>query len=102
MLAWRAHCHTHDAEALYVSHGLLKRRLAIMPYEKIQIIAVSRGPLQRGLALATILVDTAGAQPMGGIRMSHLDAGEADAGADRLHTAFLAARFALKAGGGRG
>jgi putative membrane protein len=102
MLAWRVHRHTRDAQALYVSHGLLKRRLAIMPYEKIQIIAVSRGPLQRGLALATILVDTAGAQPMRGLRMAHLDAGEADAGADRLHAAFLAARAALEAGGGRG
>jgi putative membrane protein len=102
MLAWRVHRHTEDADALYVSRGLLKRRLAIMPYEKTQIIAVSRGPLQRGLALATIAVDTAGAQPMRGLRIAHLDAREAGAGAERLHAAFLAARAALKAGGGHG
>ena len=63
MLRWRVHRHAQDADALYVSRGLLKRRLAIMPYEKTQIITVSRGPLQRGLALATIVVDTAGARP---------------------------------------
>jgi putative membrane protein len=102
MLHWRVHCHSADTDALYVSRGLLKRRLAILPYEKTQIIAVSRGPLQRGLALASIAVDTAGAPPMRGIRLVHLDSGEADAGADRLHAAFLAARAALKAGGGRG
>ncbi|MEA3012211.1 MAG: putative rane protein [Sphingomonadales bacterium] len=102
MLHWRVHRHSADADALYVSHGLLKRRLAILPYEKTQIIAVSRGPLQRGLALATIAVDTAGAQPMRGIRMAHLDSSEADAGADRLHAALLAARAALKAGGKSG
>lgn len=102
MLHWRVHRHSADTDALYVSRGLLKRRLAILPYEKTQIIAVSRGPLQRGLALATIAVDTAGAPHMRGIRMAHLDSGEADAGADRLHAAFLVARAALKAGGGRG
>jgi len=102
MLAWRVHRHTEDLDALYVSRGLLKRRLAIMPYEKAQIVAVSRGPLQRGLALATIAVDTAGAQPVRGIRMADLDATEADAGADRLHAAFRAARAALRAGGGHG
>ena len=72
----------------------------MMPYEKTQTIGVSRGPLQRGLRLATLIVDTAGAQPMRGIRMIDLDADEADAGADRLHAAFLAARAALKAGAG--
>jgi putative membrane protein len=102
VLHGRVHCHAADIDALYVSRGLLKRRLAILPYEKTQIIAVSRGPLQRGLALATLAVDAAGAPPMRGIRMAHLDAGEADAGADRLHAAFLAARAALKTGGRRG
>ena len=102
MLRWRVHRHAADIDALYVSRGLLKRRLAILPYEKTQIVAVSRGPLQRGLALATIAVDTAGAPPMRGIRMAHLDGREADAGADRLHAAFLAARAALKAGGRSG
>jgi len=102
MLHWRVHRHAQDAEALYVSHGLLKRRLAVMPYEKTQILAVSRGPLQRGLALATIIVDTAGAQPMRGIRIIDLDAKEADEGADRLHGAFLAARAARKAGAAYG
>ena len=52
---------------------------------------VSRCP-SRGLRLATLIVDTAGAQPMRGIRMIDLDQDEADAGADRLHAAFLAAR----------
>jgi putative membrane protein len=96
LLHWRVHRHAADADALYVSHGLLKRRLAVMPYGKTQILAVSRGPLQRGLRLATLIVDTAGAQPMRGIRMIDLDRDEADAGADRLHAAFLAARAARK------
>jgi putative membrane protein len=102
MLRWRVHRHAEDAGALYVGHGLLKRRLAVMPYEKTQTLAVSRGPLQRGLGLATIAVDTAGARPMRGIRMIDLEAMAAERGADRLHAAFLRARASIKAGAGHG
>jgi putative membrane protein len=95
-LRWRTHGHAEDARALYVTGGLLRRRLRIMPHEKVQTISVSRGPLQRRMRLATLLVDTAGASSTHPLRMADLDAAEADVKADRLYGAFLRARARLR------
>jgi putative membrane protein len=96
VLRWRTHGHAEDERALYVTGGLLRRRLRIMPHEKLQTISVSRGPLQRRMRLATLLVDTAGASSTHPLRMVDLDAAEADAKADRLYGAFLRARARLR------
>ncbi|HYN46103.1 MAG TPA: PH domain-containing protein [Allosphingosinicella sp.] len=96
-LRWRSHGHAADERALYVTGGLLRRRLRVLPYEKTQTISVSRGPVQRPLRLATLLVDTAGATAMHNVRMIDLDEKEAEAEADRLYRAFLAARALIKA-----
>lgn len=98
--SWRAHRHAEDLEALYVTRGLLKRRLSIMPYDKLQILSVSAGPLQRPLGLASLGVDTAGAPAMRGIRLVDLDASAAGLAAKRLYAAFLGARTRLKAASG--
>lgn len=98
VLRWRTHGHAEDARALYVTGGLLRRRLRIMPHEKVQTISVSRGPLQRRMRLATLLVDTAGASSTHPLRMVDLDAAEADVKADRLYGAFLRARALLRTG----
>jgi putative membrane protein len=95
-LRWRTHGHVEDARALYVTGGLTTRRLRIMPYEKLQTISVSRGPLQRRMRLATLLADTAGASSARPLQMVDLDAEEADVEADRLHGAFLRARALLR------
>lgn len=52
--------------AFVARDGLLTRRLAVVPYPRIQSIRVVQGPLQRLLRLATVHVDTAG-QTAGGL-----------------------------------
>ncbi len=96
VLRWRKHAYALGERALFVSGGLLKRRLWIVPFEKAQTISVSRSPLQRGLRLASVLVDTAGASAIRAPEMVDLDGGEADAMAARLLALFHAARARLR------
>lgn len=46
---------------LLVRHGLLVRRLAIVPYSRMQFVDVSAGPLERAFGLATVQLHTAAA-----------------------------------------
>ena len=91
-LRWRKHAYAIDERALFVTHGLLKRRLWIVPFERAQTISVARGPLQRPLRLASLLVDTAGASALNAPEIVDLDSGDADALADRLLALFYEAR----------
>ena len=99
-LRWRTHGHARDARAFYVMRGLLKRRLCLMPHEKIQTISVARGPIQRSLRLATLIADTAGAPAMRPLQMEDMDASAAEAEADALYAAFLRARALVRSGHG--
>jgi putative membrane protein len=92
LLHWRKHSHALDERALFVSRGLLARRLSIIPFERTQTISLWRGPLQRRLRLATLLVDTAGAPLMRSPEILDLDAGDAEALSDRLLALFYEAR----------
>ena len=94
LLHWRKHSHALDERALFVSRGLLSRRLSIVPFERAQTISVWRGPLQRRLRLATLLVDTAGAPLMRPPEIVDLDARHAQLLSDRLLSLFYAARAA--------
>jgi uncharacterized protein len=49
------------AEDLLVRHGLLVRRLSIVPYGRMQFVDVTAGPLERALGLATVQLHTAAA-----------------------------------------
>ncbi len=49
-----------DADLL-VRHGLLVRRLSVVPYARMQFVDVTAGPLQRLLGLATVSLHTAAA-----------------------------------------
>ncbi len=49
------------AEDLLVRHGLLVRRLSIVPYGRMQFVDVSAGPLERAFGLATVELHTAAA-----------------------------------------
>jgi putative membrane protein len=102
LLHWRKHSHALGERALFVSRGLLKRRLSIIPFERTQTISVWRGPLQRRLRLATLLVDTAGAPLMRPPEIVDLDSGEAEAMSDRLLSLFYQARARLSAGAQQG
>lgn len=46
---------------LLVRHGLLVRRLSIVPYARMQFVDVTAGPLERALGLATVALHTAAA-----------------------------------------
>ncbi|TDB69542.1 PH domain-containing protein [Micromonospora sp. KC723] len=46
---------------LLVRHGLLVRRLSIVPYARMQFVDVSAGPLERAFGLATVQLHTAAA-----------------------------------------
>jgi putative membrane protein len=48
-LTWLRAGHLLGEEALFVSGGLLTRRLWIVPYEKLQTLSTTRAPLQRAL-----------------------------------------------------
>jgi uncharacterized protein len=46
---------------LLIRHGLLVRRLSIVPYARMQFVDVSAGPLERLFGLATVELHTAAA-----------------------------------------
>ncbi|MPZ26862.1 MAG: PH domain-containing protein [Micromonosporaceae bacterium] len=46
---------------LLVRHGLLIRRLSIVPYARMQFVDVTAGPLERTFGLATVQLHTAAA-----------------------------------------
>jgi membrane protein YdbS with pleckstrin-like domain len=49
------------ADDLLVRHGLLIRRLSIVPYGRMQFVDVTAGPLERLFGLATVQLHTAAA-----------------------------------------
>jgi membrane protein YdbS with pleckstrin-like domain len=49
------------ADDLLVRHGLLIRRLSIVPYGRMQFVDVTAGPLERLFRLATVQLHTAAA-----------------------------------------
>ena len=53
--------YTERAEDLLVRHGLMVRRLSIVPYARMQFVDVSAGPLERAFGLATVELHTAAA-----------------------------------------
>lgn len=58
VLAWG---YAERERDLLVRHGLLIRRLSIVPYARMQFVDVSAGPLERALGLATVQLHTAAA-----------------------------------------
>jgi uncharacterized membrane protein YdbT with pleckstrin-like domain len=88
LLRWRKAAYALGDQALFVTGGLIRRRLWILPFERAQVIEVARGPVQRPLALASLRFDTAGAPAMDPPDIVDLD--EADA---RRLAADLLGRF---------
>ena len=97
-MRWSRHLHSPGEDALFVAGGVMKRRIRIMPYERVQAIEVTAGPLQRLLRLATIRVDTAGSRSMAGLAIVDLDRNEAAAFAERLLASFKGHRLARRNG----
>jgi membrane protein YdbS with pleckstrin-like domain len=70
LAAWRASVAVRAVRAwgyaerdtdLLVRHGLLIRRLSIVPYARMQFVDVTAGPLERAFGLATVQLHTASA-----------------------------------------
>jgi membrane protein YdbS with pleckstrin-like domain len=59
--AVRAWGYAERERDLLVRHGLLIRRLSIVPYARMQFVDVTAGPLERAFDLATVQLHTAAA-----------------------------------------
>jgi membrane protein YdbS with pleckstrin-like domain len=59
--AVRAWGYAERANDLLVRHGLLVRRLSIVPYARMQYVDVTAGPLERAFGLQTVQLHTAAA-----------------------------------------
>jgi putative membrane protein len=92
-LRWHRHRHAFSDEALFVRGGLLTHRIKVMPFERAQAIAVTQGPVQRWLGLASVRIDTAGAPAAGGLAVHDLASADAGALAERLLALFHARRL---------
>ncbi|HEX7091258.1 MAG TPA: PH domain-containing protein [Longimicrobiales bacterium] len=71
-----------DADLL-VRRGVLWRTISIVPHARIQYVDTRRGPLERALGLATVVVYTAGTRGAA-VHIPGLDAADAEALRDRL------------------
>lgn len=70
-----------DADLL-VTHGVLMRRLTVVPYGRMQLVDVHSGPLERRFGLASVQLHTA--SPASDARIPGLPADEAARLRDRL------------------
>lgn len=80
--AVRAWGYAERERDLLVRHGLLVRRLSIVPYARMQFVDVTAGPLERAFNLATVQLHTAAAAS--DARVPGLDPAEASRLRDRL------------------
>ncbi|MFI6209271.1 PH domain-containing protein [Streptomyces sp. NPDC051041] len=55
---WRGHGVAVTDAVFAVRHGLLRRRLALVPHAKVQSVRMTQGPWQRFRGLADVRVDT--------------------------------------------
>jgi uncharacterized protein len=60
-LAWDRWTWAAWSDALEVRHGVITRRASLVPYHRIQQIDLHRGPLERFLGLARLVLRTASA-----------------------------------------
>jgi uncharacterized protein len=79
VLAWG---YAERERDLLVRHGVLVRRLSIVPYARMQFVDVTAGPLERMFGLATVQLHTAAAAS--DARVPGLPAAEAARLRDRL------------------
>ncbi|MGC0421329.1 PH domain-containing protein [Embleya sp. AB8] len=56
--SWR---YAERADDLLIEHGVLFRRLVVVPYGRMQFVDVAAGPLERRFGIATVTLHTASA-----------------------------------------
>jgi membrane protein YdbS with pleckstrin-like domain len=69
-------------EDLYITHGVMYRRLVVVPYGRMQYVDVQSGPLERAFEIAAVHLHTA--SPGTSARIPGLPAAEAARLRDRL------------------
>jgi membrane protein YdbS with pleckstrin-like domain len=69
-------------EDLYITHGVMFRRLVVVPYGRMQYVDVQSGPLERAFQIAAVHLHTA--SPGTSARIPGLPAAEAARLRDRL------------------
>lgn len=69
-------------EDLYITHGVMFRRLVVVPYGRMQYVDVQSGPLERAFEIAAVHLHTA--SPGTSARIPGLPAAEAARLRDRL------------------
>ena len=79
---WRAWGYAERERDLIIRHGVLVRRLTIVPYGRMQFVDVKQGPLARALGVSTVQLHTAAAAT--DARIPFLSDGEAARLRDRL------------------
>lgn len=79
---WRAWGYSERDDDLLVTHGVMFRRLTVVPYGRMQFVDVASGPLERRYGLATIQLHTA--SPATDAKIPGLPAQEAARLRDRL------------------
>lgn len=57
----RSYGYAERADDLLVVHGIMFRRLVVVPYGRMQLVDLTAGPLDRALGLATVQLHTAAA-----------------------------------------
>lgn len=57
----RSYGYAERADDLLVVHGIMFRRLVVVPYGRMQLVDLTAGPLDRALGLATLQLHTAAA-----------------------------------------
>lgn len=74
---YRAWGYAQSEDELVVKHGLMVRKVTVVPFGRVQHIDVARGPLQRMLGLATLVLNTAGTRGAA-VNLPGLDHDEAE------------------------
>lgn len=74
----RFHRYALADDLLFVSRGVWRRRLWLVPLRSVQSLSLSRGPIQRRLGLATLAIDTPGASMIDSPRIVDLPSGIAE------------------------
>ncbi|MDN5724668.1 MAG: PH domain-containing protein [Propionibacteriales bacterium] len=59
---WRSWGYALRDEDLYITHGVMFRKLTAVPYGRMQVVEVTSGPIMRMFNLATVKLVTASAQ----------------------------------------
>jgi uncharacterized protein len=79
---YRSWGYAERADDLLVTHGVMFRRLVVVPYGRMQLVEVTAGPVERRFGIATLRLHTASAGT--DARIHGLTAAEANRLRDRL------------------